>query len=102
MKNLQVLNILDKYNAIQKKKRKELRKRMSNYSAGRTLEYEIKSLFESAGWDVMRGSSSKGDVLGMKADLVASKFTDKIRRTAYMVLVQAKRQTLKGEHGGKN
>lgn len=64
---------------------------MNNYSSGRSLEYELKALFEAAGWEVLRGSSSKGNVLGFKADLVCSRWTDTIKRTAYLVLVQAKR-----------
>ena len=90
-------NVMVEYNKEQREKHRALRKNMSNYAAGRGLEYELKSLFESAGWSVLRGSSSKGEVLEFKADLVASKFTDKIKRTAYIVLVQAKRQTLKGK-----
>jgi len=64
---------------------------LSNYSSGRSLEYELKALFEGAGWEVMRGSSSKGNVLGFKADLVCTRWTNTIKRTAYLVLVQAKR-----------
>jgi len=73
---------------------------LSNYSSGRSLEYELKALFEGAGWDVLRGSSSKGNVFGVKCDLIATKKTGKIKRTAYMraynilgwmVTIQAKR-----------
>ena len=92
-------NIMAEYNKEQREKHKAIRHRMmSNYHSGRGLEYELKALFESAGWSIMRGSSSKGEVLEFKADLVASKFTDKIKRTAYMVLVQAKRQTIRGKN----
>ena len=91
-------NLMAEYNREQREKHRSLRKKMSNYTAGRGLEYELKALFESAGWSVLRGSSSKGEVLEFKADLVASKYTDQLKRTAYMVLVQAKRQTIRGKN----
>ena len=72
------------------------------YTKGRRLEYELRRLFEDAGWSVMRGAGSKGKVMGCNVDLVASKQTknSSSASSAYMVLIQAKREKLtraKGE-----
>jgi len=64
---------------------------MSRYARGRSLEYEIAALFRSAGYSIIRGSSSKGDVAGFKADLIASKL-GRDRRTVYIIVMQAKRR----------
>ena len=66
----------------------------TNYERGRSLEYEVKRLFEDAGWSVIRGSGSKGEVFGLKTDLVATKETRGNKKTAAMVVIQCK---LKGE-----
>lgn len=65
----------------------------SNYERGRNLEYEIRKLFEDAGWSVIRGAGSKGEVFGIKADLVATKETNHSTHTAVMVVIQCKLQT---------
>ena len=57
---------------------------------GITLEREVINLFRDAGWDVIRGAGSKGEVLGIKTDLVATKKTPYNNKTALMVLVQCK------------
>jgi len=49
------------------------------------------SIWRNAGWSVTRGSSSKGEVAGLKTDLIASKM-GKDRRTVYFVIMQAKRR----------
>ncbi len=64
---------------------------MTHYARGRALEYEVRTLFEQAGWSVIRGAGSKGSVDGMKADLVASKRGTKNLDTVYLVVMQAKR-----------
>lgn len=64
---------------------------MSHYSRGRALEHEVRALFESAGWSVIRGAGSKGSVDGMKADLVASKRGTKNLDTIFIAVMQAKR-----------
>jgi len=64
---------------------------MSNYAKGRSLEYEVIDLFEKAGWSVTRGSSSKGQVLDWKPDVVATRWTNTTKRQAWMVLIQCKR-----------
>ena len=38
----------------------------------------------------MRGAGSKGEVFGMKADLIATKQTPENEKTAIMVIVQCK------------
>lgn len=67
---------------------------MSNYIKGRGLEYEIKKLFEDAGYAVMRGSSSKGTFDTpegvVKPDLIATKATDQNTRTVQVILLQCK------------
>lgn len=68
---------------------------MSNYSKGRAFEYEIKKLLEDAGFDVIRGSSSKGRLAGIDCDLVASKFTDKTKYELAVVVIQCKRSKRK-------
>ena len=65
----------------------------SNYERGRNLEYEVRKLFTDAGWDVLRGSGSKGEVFGMKADLVATKHTSRSDKRAIMVVIQCKLKT---------
>jgi Holliday junction resolvase len=64
---------------------------VSRYSRGRALEHEVRALFTAAGWSVIRGAGSKGEVDGMKADLVASKRSAQDTRTIYIVVMQAKR-----------
>jgi len=64
---------------------------MSNYAKGYDLEREVIALFKQAGWKVTRGSSSKGEVLDWKPDLVATRWTDYNKRQAWMVLIQCKR-----------
>ena len=48
---------------------------MSNSSKGRTFEYEIRQLFERAGFSVTRGAARKGYFLQEKVDLIASRET---------------------------
>ena len=65
---------------------------MSNYSRGRELEYDVRGLVEAAGWSVIRGAGSKGEVDGMKADLVATRRGTKNQDTVWMVVFQCKRE----------
>jgi len=67
---------------------------MSQYNRGRALEYDVRAMFERAGWSVIRGAGSKGEVDGMKADLVASKRGTKNVDTVYMVVFQCKRSKI--------
>jgi len=71
----------------------EMNPSVSHYSRGRALEYDIRTLFERAGWSVIRGAGSKGEVDGMKADLVATKRSSKNLDTVWMVAFQCKRTT---------
>ena len=66
------------------------------YQAGRSLEYEVANLFREAGWDIIRGAGSKGDIaIGkgdrFKADLVVSKETPTNTREVWIVCMQCKR-----------
>lgn len=63
---------------------------MSNYSRGRSLEYEIRQLFLDAGYSVIRGAGSKGEMLGFPSDLVATKFTDQTCREVWLAIMQMK------------
>ena len=66
---------------------------MSTATRGRSLEHEVRHLFEQAGYAVIRGAASKGffDSLDgtVKPDLVATK-ADRIKRTVNIILIQAK------------
>lgn len=64
---------------------------MTNYRKGRALEYEVIDLFKQAGWSVIRGAGSKGEVDGMKVDIQVSKRGTKYLDTVYIALLQAKR-----------
>jgi len=73
---------------------------MSRYARGRSLEYEIAALFRSAGYSIIRGSSSKGEFIVVdengkpvrfKADIIATK-VGRDKRTIYGVLMQMRRR----------
>ncbi len=62
-----------------------------NYKKGRQYEYEVKKIFEKAGYKVMRSASSKGPY-----DLTAVKITSKYKKVTYLVcLAQCKLTTRK-------
>ena len=68
---------------------------MNTAQKGATLEREIRKLLEAAGWAVVRGAGSKGEIAlptgdQFKADLVATKYTDQTTRELWIVAVQAK------------
>lgn len=63
-------------------------------SKGIAFERELKRLLEANGYSVMRGAGSKGEVFGVKADLVATKRTARNSKTAHMLVIQCK---VKGE-----
>ena len=48
---------------------------MSAAHKGRRFEHAIRELFRRAGYSVTRGAASKGELLGEKVDLIASKET---------------------------
>jgi Holliday junction resolvase len=66
-------------------------------SRGRALEHEVRELFRAAGWSVIRGAGSKGelDIDGepMKVDLVCSKTSRDLERTVFLVGIQCKLKT---------
>ena len=59
---------------------------MSTSSKGRAFEHEVRNLFRSAGFSVIRGAGSKGELFGEKVDLVATKRTRDTAYTAFSVL----------------
>lgn len=63
---------------------------MNTAQKGATLERYIRQLLESDGWSVVRGASSKGEALGWKADLVATKYTDQTKREVWLAIMQMK------------
>ena len=71
----------------------------TNYARGRAFEYELKKLFEDAGYSVMRGSGSKGEVFGEKTDLVATKVSRGTKKTAHMIIIQCKTERTQQHHG---
>lgn len=46
---------------------------MNTAHKGRRFEHSIRQLFEDAGFSVIRGAGSKGELFGVKVDLVATK-----------------------------
>jgi Holliday junction resolvase len=60
---------------------------MSTASRGRAFEYEIRQLFERAGFSVMRGAASKGFFLREKVDLIASRETRDNKNVVTMIVV---------------
>jgi Holliday junction resolvase len=62
---------------------------MSAAAKGRAFEHEVRNLFRKAGFSVVRGAGSKGEMLGQKVDLVATKLTRKNRYWVELTLVGA-------------
>lgn len=63
---------------------------MNTAQKGARLEREIRQLFESHGWSVIRGAGSKGEVLAWKTDLLATKYTDQTQREVWLAVMQMK------------
>lgn len=63
---------------------------MNTAQKGANLERYIRQLLEADGWSVVRGASSKGEVLDWKADLVATKYTDQTKREVWLAIMQMK------------
>lgn len=67
---------------------------MSTASRGRALEHEIREIMRQAGYSVIRGAGSKGEIdLGdgpEKMDLVCTRVTTGLDRTLYIVAIQCK------------
>jgi Holliday junction resolvase len=57
---------------------------MSTASKGRAFEHEIRELLRGAGFSVIRGAGSKGELLEEKVDLVATRMT---RENEYRVWI---------------
>ena len=63
---------------------------MNTAQKGANLERYIRQLLEADGWSVIRGAASKGEALGLPADLVATKYTDQTKREVWMAIMQMK------------
>lgn len=62
---------------------------MSKASKGRAFEHEIRELFRSAGYSVIRGAGSKGEMLDGKVDLVATKATPLNEFKVFLIVIGA-------------
>jgi Holliday junction resolvase len=60
---------------------------MSRASKGRAFEHEVRDLFESVGFSVIRGAGSKGECLQEKSDLVCTRETRDNKQKVWLVIV---------------
>lgn len=60
---------------------------MNTAAKGRRFEHEVQHLLESAGYSVIRGAGSKGELFEEKTDLVATKATRENEFTVYVQVV---------------
>lgn len=74
---------------------------MTNYARGVKVERELINLLKNNGWDVVRGAGSKGKLLGIDADFVATKTTRDNEQTCLLVVGQVKVSKRKKQQGGQ-
>lgn len=60
---------------------------MNTAAKGRSFEAEIRELFRNAGYSVIRGAASKGELFENKVDLVASRITRENEFKTYLTIV---------------
>ncbi|HWR15152.1 MAG TPA: restriction endonuclease [Terriglobales bacterium] len=60
---------------------------MNTARKGRAFEHEIRKLLRAAGFSVIRGAGSKGELLDEKVDLVATKLTRDTEYTAFLTVI---------------
>lgn len=60
---------------------------MSDHGKGRNLEYEMRDLFKAAGFSVIRGAGSKGEMIEEKVDLICTKETRENEFTVYLTII---------------
>jgi Holliday junction resolvase len=60
---------------------------VSTATKGRSFEHEIRELFRAAGYSVIRGAGSKGELFENKVDLVASRITRENEFRTYLTIV---------------
>lgn len=60
---------------------------MNTATKGRAFEHEVRTLFEAAGYSVIRGAGSKGECLKEKTDLVCTKETRQNQFKVYLTIV---------------
>lgn len=68
---------------------------MNTAAKGRRFEHEIRNLMRDAGFSVVRGAGSKGEMLDEKVDLICTKLTrdTEYECTLYVIGVQCKART---------
>jgi Holliday junction resolvase len=60
---------------------------LSTATKGRAFEHEVRNLFEAAGFSVVRGAGSKGEMLEEKVDLVCTKETRQNQFRVFLTIV---------------
>lgn len=60
---------------------------MSKASKGRAFEHEVRHLFEGAGFSVIRGAASKGEMLEEKVDLVCTRLTRSNKQKVFLTVI---------------
>jgi Holliday junction resolvase len=60
---------------------------MSRASKGRAFEHEVRDLFESVGFSVIRGAGSKGEMFQEKVDLVATRETRDNKQKVFLTII---------------
>ena len=63
---------------------------MSTAKKGRAFEHEVRELFRAAGYCVIRGAGSKGELAGAgKVDLVATRLTAQTEYKVFLTVIGA-------------
>jgi hypothetical protein len=62
---------------------------MPTAAKGRRFEHEVRELFRQAGYSVIRGAGSKGELLEQKLDLGATKATRQNKFACYVTIWSA-------------
>jgi Holliday junction resolvase len=62
-------------------------KAVSKASKGRSFEHEVRDLFERAGFSVVRGAASKGEMLQEKVDLICTRETRSNKQKVLLLIV---------------
>jgi Holliday junction resolvase len=72
---------------IQALRRTGFASKMNFASKGRKFESEIRDLFEAAGFSVVRGAASKGEMLQEKVDLICTRETRSNKQKVLLLIV---------------
>jgi Holliday junction resolvase len=60
---------------------------LSTATKGRAFEHEVRHIMEPAGFSVMRGAGSKGELLDERVDLIATKLTAQNEFKAWLTVL---------------